>query len=257
MRAFDHSRRGLVTAGVLGFAGLMAGCSGEDAKEVGAVEDLMREHGILRRVLLIYAESVPKLRTDAASVLATHLNKAAQLFRDFGEDYHERKLEEAYIFPRIEKAGGPAAGLVDPLLKQHQRGREITQFILGATASGTVSAADAEPLARAFEAFVRMYQNHTAREDTVIFPAWKNALPASEIEEMGDKFEEIEKAQFGGDGFDAAVKQVDGIEHALGFADLAQFTAPPPPRAGTSPAKGGNATAKVPLSSPLPPSWIP
>jgi hemerythrin-like domain-containing protein len=243
-----------MTAGTFGLLGLAA-CSGKDTKEVGAVEDLMREHGILRRVLLVYAESVPRLRADAASVLATHLNKAAQLFHDFGEEYHERKLEEAYIFPKLAK--GPASALVDALLKQHQRGREITGFILGATASGTVSAANAEPLARAFETFVRMYQNHTAREDTVIFPAWKNALSGREIEDLGDKFEEIEKAQFGGDGFDQAAKQMDGIEGALGFADIAQFTAPPLPRSAKLSAKAPNATAKVPLSGPLPQSWIP
>jgi len=258
VRPFDTSRRGLVTAGTISLVGLplLAACSGKDEKEVGAVEDLMREHGVLRRVLLVYAESVPKLRADAASVLATHLNKAAQLFHDFGEEYHEKKLEEAHIFPRLKKAKA-ASGLVDTLLKQHQRGREITAFILGATASGTVSTADAEPLARAFETFVRMYQNHTAREDTVIFPAWKNALSGREIEEMGDKFEDIEKAEFGHDGFDAAIRQMDGIEGALGFADIAQFTAPPPPRSGKLSRKMGNATAKVPLSGPLPQSWIP
>lgn len=259
MASCDTSRRILVRGGTLGLIGfpLLAACSGKDEKEVGAVEDLMREHGVLRRVLLVYAETVPRLRGDAASVLATHLNKAAQLFHDFGEEYHEKKLEEAHIFPRIQKTRGPASGLVDTLLKQHQRGREITAFILGATATGTVSTANAEPLARAFETFVRMYQNHTAREDTVIFPAWKNILSASEIEEMGDKFEDIEKAQFGHDGFDAAVRQMDGIEGALGFADIAQFTAPPPPRSGKLPGKLQNATAKVPLSDPLPRGWVP
>ncbi|MES2253732.1 MAG: hypothetical protein V4559_01680 [Pseudomonadota bacterium] len=141
------------------------------------------------------------------------------------------------------------------MLKQHQRGREITQFILGATASGTVSAADAEPLARAFESFVRMYQNHTAREDTVIFPAWKGILSGSEIEEMGDKFEEIEKAQFGGDGFEDAAKRMDGIERALGFADLGQFTAPPPPRSGKLSKRTQNATARAPRMPVL--DWLP
>ena len=47
---------------------------------------------------------------------------------------------------------------------------------------------------------------------------------------MGDKFEEIEHQQFGEDGFDMAVKQIADIEGSLGFADLAQFTAPPPPK---------------------------
>jgi len=45
---------------------------------------------------------------------------------------------------------------------------------------------------------------------------------------MGDKFEEIEQQQFGKDGYEDAVKQIGDIEGALGFADLSQFTAPPP-----------------------------
>ncbi len=48
--------------------------------------------------------------------------------------------------------------------------------------------------------------------------------------EMGEKFEEIEHKQFGKDGFDDAVKQIAGIGQSLGIADLAQFTATPPPK---------------------------
>lgn len=229
------SRRQLMKAGTLAaFSApalpLLACSKGSDEKEVGAVEDLMREHGVLRRVLLVYAEAGAKLRRDPVSLDAALLHRAAQLFRDFGEAYHERKLEEAYIFPKVKAAGGPAASYVDTLLNQHQRGREITQFVLGATTGGYVATADAEPLAKAFETFVLMYENHAAREDTIIFPAWKGALSSGELDELGDKFEDIEKAQFGGDGFENAVKEIANIETALGFADLAQFTAPPPPR---------------------------
>src|SRR5882724_4305983 len=64
--------------------------------EVTATEDLMREHGVLRRCLLVYQESVIKLRTDATAVPADALQKTATLFRTFGEQYHEKKLEEAH-----------------------------------------------------------------------------------------------------------------------------------------------------------------
>ena len=46
-----------------------------------------------------------------------------------------------------------------------------------------------------------------------------------------DKLEEIERQQFGKDGYEDAVAQIRQIEQALGLADLAQFTAPPPPKA--------------------------
>ena len=199
-------------------------------QEVEAVEDLMREHGILRRALLVYQESAGKLRSNPASVDGAALNRTAKLFQIFGEDYHERKLEEAHIFPRVKKAGGLAGGYVDVLTDQHNRGREITQFIIAVTKFGRVSTANAHPLASAFEAFVRMYENHAAREDTIVFPAWKNLLSESDLEAIGESFEDIENRQFGGDGFEKAAQEIGNVERLLGLANIAQFTAPEPPR---------------------------
>lgn len=203
---------------------------GEKEGEVTATEDLMREHGILRRALLVYSEVAVKLRSNPAAVPAESLQKTAKLFRAFGEDYHEKKLEEAYIFPAVKKAGGEAGTIADILITQHQRGREITDYILSVTQSAKLGAATANQLAQAMEGLVRMYRAHAAREDTIVFPAWKKTLSASQLDEMGEKFEDIEHEQFGEDGFETAVKQIGEIESALGLADLAQFTAPLPSR---------------------------
>ncbi|HLJ37312.1 MAG TPA: hemerythrin domain-containing protein [Steroidobacteraceae bacterium] len=208
-----------------------AGRKAGEEKPVGAVEDLMREHGVLRRALLVYIEVVPRLRGNAAAVDAAALNETARLFRDFGEDYHEKKLEEAHLFPAVRKAGGPAAAYIDVLVAQHQRGREVTDYVLNVTRSGKLAAADALPLAGVLSSFVLMYQNHAAREDTIVFPAWKTALSQQQLEKLGDEFEDIEKQQFGNDGYEEAVKRIGEIEQRLGLADLAQFTPPPPPRA--------------------------
>jgi hemerythrin-like domain-containing protein len=197
-----------------------------EEKKVTAVEDLMREHGILRRAFLAYAESIPRLRQAPAKVDARALHETAQVFRAFGEDYHERKLEEAFIFPAVRKAGGKAAGYVGVLVAQHNRGREITDFVLAKTSGAQIR--DGDALARAFEGFAVMYANHTAREDTIVFPAWKEALSEHALDEMGEKFEDIEKKTFGRDGFDEAATRMDRIEAALGLSDLARFTAPPP-----------------------------
>lgn len=219
-----NRRRAFLALPALIAAPTLSACSGGE-EGVGAVEDLMREHGILRRAILVFRESAGRLRASK-TVDAAALHRTAQLFRSFGEDYHERKLEEAYIFPALRKAGGSAASMVDTLIKQHNRGREIIDHVMTAT-RGAI--AQDQSLADALEQFELMYENHAAREDTVIFPAWKQAIGAHEVEEMGEKFEDIEKQQFGGDGFDMAVRQIDEIEQTLGLADLAQFTASPAP----------------------------
>ncbi len=179
-------------------------------KEVSAIEDLMREHGVLRRILFLYSETVDKLRNGGGTVLLENLYKAAGLFHSFGEDYHEKKLEEAYIFPAVAKSGDKVAAYPEILITQHNRGREITEYILAVTRNAKLNAGDSEKLINAMESFVRMYRPHAAREDTVVFPAWKDSLSGQQLDEMNDKFEEIEHQMFGEDGFENAVRQIPG-----------------------------------------------
>ena len=248
----DAKRRQLLTGISLAGAGiLVSACrnepsrtgtaSNEEAKseppatgeaepvEVTATEDLMREHGILRRALLVYQESATRLRKDASSVPPDALEKTANLFRVFGEEYHEKKLEEVYIFPTVKKAPGSAAAYVDVLLAQHVRGREITDYLLTISKADRIATNSVEPLANALEAFVRMYEHHAAIEDTVVFPAWKVATGPAQLDELGEKFEEIEHEQFGNDGFETALKRMEEIEQGLGMSNLDMFTAPPAP----------------------------
>ena len=197
--------------------------------EVTATEDLMREHGILRRALLVYQESAVRLRQDPASVPPDALEKTANLFRVFGEEYHEKKLEETFIFPAVKKSPGAATAYVDILLAQHVRGREITDYLLSISQADKIASNSVEPLAKALESFVRMYEHHAAIEDTIVFPAWKSVVGQAELDELGEKFEEIEHGQFGEDGFETALKRMEEIETSLGLSNLEMFTAPKPP----------------------------
>jgi hemerythrin-like domain-containing protein len=200
----------------------------EKGEDVSATEDLMREHGVIRRVLVVYREAAARLRTKSATLPPDALQKAAKLMRTFGEDYHEKQLEEAHIFPAVMKGKSDLAGLVNTLIAQHQRGSEITEYVVAVTQK-TIGTQAAEPLARSLEAFARMYEEHAAFEDTIVFPAWKKVLSPKELDEMGDRFEDIEHKTFGKDGFDDAVDQIDAIEKTLGI-DLAGFMAPAPPK---------------------------
>ena len=68
---------------------------------VTAIEDLMREHGVLYRLLFVYEEIASQL-TNGREFAPANLTDAADLIRRFVEDYHE-KLEEDFVFPRAEK----------------------------------------------------------------------------------------------------------------------------------------------------------
>lgn len=198
-------------------------------EEVTALEDLMRDHGIIRRALLVYREAATRLRRDPASVPPDTLEKAANLVRVFGEDYHQKEIEEVFVFPIVKSAPGTPASYVDMLVAQHERGRAITDYVLRVTKQERIPSQSIEPLARTLESFVRMYEHHAAIEDTVVFPVWKTAVGETELEALAAKFEEIEAEHFGADGFETALKRMEEIEASLGLTNLETFTAPAPP----------------------------
>lgn len=231
----ESSRRKFLLTAAAGAAGLtpalVAAADKKDKvkQEVGAVEDLMREHGVLNRVLLIYEEGLRRLRTKG-EVTPEVFHKPATLVRKFVEDYHE-KLEECFIFPEFEKRK-KLADLTAVLRKQHQAGRVVTDIVLrNATGDRFGKEANRKELVAAVHAFIRMYRPHEAREDTVLFPALGKLLPPKRLKELGEQFEKEEDRLFGEEGFEKTVDQVAAIEKQLGIYDLAQFT-PKLPRKG-------------------------
>ena len=190
---------------------------------ISPAEDLMREHGVLNRILLIYDEHLRLLaakKTFDGSVLAD----AADIVRHFVEEYHE-KLEEDFLFPRFRKAG-KLVSLVDTLQSQHKAGRDLTAKIkeLAGVATLKYVSSDNEKLSDALRAFLRMYRPHEAREDTVLFPTFRTIVSAHEYDALGDDFEKKEDELFGDEGFFKVVDQVAQLEKKLGIYELAQFT---------------------------------
>jgi len=106
----------------------------ETRKCVSPIDDLNCQHGVLRRIVNVYAETELRIRAGERDIDAAAIGDAAKLFRAFGEDWHERALEEDYIFPGVRESGGRSARLIDVLISQHWRGRVITDYLIGAGA---------------------------------------------------------------------------------------------------------------------------
>jgi hemerythrin-like domain-containing protein len=233
----DGDRREFMRwAAIVGPSIVLSGCATTDSKrpeqtsssvgseeeEVSPAEDLMREHGVLDRVLLIYEEGIRRLNSkqDLDPVVLT---SSAGIVRRFIEDYHE-KLEENHLFPRFEKSG-KLVELVAVLRQQHQAGRRLTDEIQHlATLAALKNSSERPKLQESLTQFIRMYRPHAAREDTVLFPALHSIVSSNEYDSMGDQFEDEEHKLFGADGFEKIVDEVAGLEKKFGIENLAQFT---------------------------------
>jgi hemerythrin-like domain-containing protein len=231
-REDEDRRRVLKSMAVAGFA--LTGCatgaaragsetaSGQDAEEeVAPGEDLMREHGVLRRVMFTYDEVIRRLESGAELPLDTVVS-AAGIVRRVIEDYHE-KIEEDFLFPRLEKAGREVE-LVRVLRVQHRAGRGVTDEAVRLARGGLRDDADRHRLAEVLRSFNRMYRPHAAREDTVLFPAFHKLVGEKGYRELGEAFEDREKQLLGPGGFEKAVADVAKLEAVLGLDDLARFT---------------------------------
>jgi hemerythrin-like domain-containing protein len=188
---------------------------GEEA-EVTPGEDLMQEHGVLERVLLVYDAAAGRIERSE-SVDTAVVGRAADIVRRFVEDYHE-KNEEQFVFPRLQTAHREVE-LVATLLRQHERGRQLTDEILRESAKRPTGV-----LAERLRSFVAMYRPHAAREDTVVFPAFREVVGRNGYRELGETFEDREHELFGKKGFERFVREVADCERAYGVYDLAKMT---------------------------------
>jgi len=227
---YPNSRRKFIVttsiAGISALAGFqltgLSSCKKEEEEDITPPEDLMREHGVLNRVLLVYDQFLHLLSSKQA-VNPQWVGDAAGIIKTFIEDYHE-KQEEDFLFPRFEKAG-QMTNLVKTLRTQHQQGRVVTQQLLDLGKQPKIETdTDQQKLGGLLTSFIRMYRPHEAREDTILFPAIRKIVSKHEFDSMGEDFEKREHQLFGEGGFEKFTEKVSSIEQQLGIYDLNQFT---------------------------------
>ena len=220
------SRRELLGAGSVTLALAAISCrrgdpSDNDAEDkVSPGEDLMREHGVLERLMIVYDAAAGRLEAGDRGVLDA-VRASARIAREFVEDYHER-IEERHVFPRFERAGR-LTELVAVLRRQHDAGRGLTDRIVALAAGSLAADAERAELVAALRGYGTMFRPHIAREDTVLFPAF-HELVGTRYDELGEQFEDEERAQLGPAGYERFVAMLPSIEQLAGVADLARFT---------------------------------
>jgi hemerythrin-like domain-containing protein len=219
---YQPGRRRFLAGMAASSAVAIAGChdgAGAEGAIITPGEDLMGEHGIVRRVLVVWTEIDGPLRRGER-IDAAALASSLDVVQWFIERYHER-VEEEQVFPRLEHAGRELE-LVRTLRAQHEVGRAITRELAGLVASG-LDAANRAQVADQLARHARMYAAHASREDTVVFPALRDIVGA-DWADLGEQFEQNEGRTIGEGGLERALAQVVEVERAFGLDALSTFT---------------------------------
>lgn len=187
---------------------------------LSATEDLMKEHGVLNRILLIYQEISSRIN-NRIFFPQSLLQEIVHLNRDFIEDFHEM-LEEKYVFPYFLKAN-LYKDSVEELIKEHIAGKKFTEYLLKHSSDEEIEdQVQAMILAGYLDVYVRMMRPHEAKESSELFPSFRTLMPEEEFNHLGQIFETIGTEKFGKNGYENIISQLTIIEHKLGLYTLHQ-----------------------------------
>jgi hemerythrin-like domain-containing protein len=190
-------------------------------------EELMHQHGVLRRIARLFGLAADRLAAGDSLPRSSVLGAAA-LFREFGTNHHERKLEEGYVFPDLQRLDSRWESVTQVLIDQHRRGEEILDFVMSVVDRQPLSREDVDALAQSLRGFKQMHEYHTAVEESALFPTWKSIAGQQHYLQVQQAFSTIARDNYGREGIAGAAKQIASLEQAMGAPELADMTAARP-----------------------------
>ncbi|HTX43915.1 MAG TPA: hemerythrin domain-containing protein, partial [Methanocella sp.] len=185
-----------------------------EEKESSPMEDLMKEHGAIERILLIYQRMIEKAITGQ-EVDVSVINRASKMVDEYVSKHHEQD-EEKYVFPKFREANY-IVDLVDTLEHQHNVSRRLNQQVMELSAKGAeITQDEAVRLLDLCGMFINMYLPHISRENTIVFPTFFDIVSPEYVEDMKEKMEDREEKILGETGFRGFVGRVAALEKEVG-----------------------------------------
>jgi hemerythrin-like domain-containing protein len=158
---------------------------------------LKHEHEILMLILDAAKREARLIRTSG-KVRADRLGQMIDFFRMFVDRCHHAK-EEKHLFRLMRKRDAAKAnGPITILLREHEEGRVRVKAMTRALARAVKGdARAAASLAEDLGAYILLLQNHTDKEDDVVYPLADEILKAADQEALMKAFEAVERKEIG------------------------------------------------------------
>lgn len=194
-----------------------------EEKESSPMEDLMKEHGIIERIMLIYQRMIEKAITGQ-EVDVSVIGRASKIVDEYVSKHHERD-EEKYVFPKFREANY-IVDLVDTLEHQHNVSRALNVQAMELSSKGAeITQDEAVRLLDLCGMFINMYLPHISRENTILFPTFFDIVSPEYVREIKEKMEGGEEKVLGETGFRGLVGRIARLEKEAGCHELSRYTA--------------------------------
>ena len=153
-----------------------------------AIEQLIREHDLILRMLEALEQAVTRLETGKAVPPEVFL-KAVDFIQNFADRYHHAK-EEDILFKRMAEKGVPVeGGPIGVMLHEHNLGRQYRQAL--EQGARKLEQGNREAVALIVEnarGYIQLLQQHILKENNVLYPMAENLIPPEIMEKMAEAF---------------------------------------------------------------------
>ncbi|GAB3486236.1 hemerythrin domain-containing protein [Azotobacter salinestris] len=154
-----------------------------------AIDALRHEHDAILSTLQILRRMAARARQGSAD--SDDIAALLGFLQEFVDKCHHGK-EEGLLFPALQRAG-QQRGLVGELTAEHEQGRAL----VAALRQASTPVLDAEAFDAAARTYAEFLERHIDKENDVLFPQAEQALPADELEGLGQAFADFELQAIG------------------------------------------------------------
>ena len=180
---------------------------------VRPTDELKMEHQAVRLTLKVLETICRKMEQLGEMVELRHIDQLLEFFSVFVDKCHHGK-EEQLLFPALEAAGiKREGGPIGVMLEEHERGREYVRRMNTKLSEYRAGAAEAgATFIREARGYIALLDQHTDKEDTVLFPIAEKQISETRQAEMSNGFERIEVEKIGVGRHEEFHRMLDHLE---------------------------------------------
>ena len=161
------------------------------------LEALKEEHRLIERVLDV-AESYGHRLPRETEEDRPKLSELLEFFSEFADACHHEKEEKILFTAMVENGFPSGGGPIAVMLQEHDLGRSRIRALRQLAAlEGRWTAEDRRQVAGHIAAYAELLRGHIIKEDTILYPMAQAHLPEEALQEIGERFEEVESRDAG------------------------------------------------------------
>lgn len=191
----------------------------ESSDVIPCIQDLMYEHSILVRILLIFEELIKKDIIFLENHNFRYINLLTKIIKIYIENHHE-KMEEKYIFPQIRFN----KKIVTNLIIQHRLSNIITNKLILLTLNKHIYLKNINKIIELLKLYITLYRKHENIENTEIFPEFLKNISKEKYKKYGEEMEKHEKKILKNLKVKHFIKFIEYVEKQLNISNISLFT---------------------------------